>query len=225
MTDMFDISGRIAVVTGGSRGIGRMIAEEFVRRGVRTYITARKADACRQTAAELSEFGECIALPRDLSSTAGIAEFVADLATAVIAQTEVELDGIRANVRSMETNEGNLIADSQLWQAGQLAGSFGVAAPDVAIQNGGGLRATWHRQRWSRRPSAPYRPMRRSKRLGAATATSVISSAVLRSAVLRERRRRWVSDYRHQNRQPARLRSEIKSACVGYNPGGQRLVP
>ena len=50
MTDMFDLTGKVAVVTGGSRGIGKMIAEEFVHRGVRTYITSRKADACRQTA-------------------------------------------------------------------------------------------------------------------------------------------------------------------------------
>lgn len=79
MTDMFDISGKVAVITGGSRGIGRMIAEEFVRRGVRTYITARKAEACLQTAAELSAHGECIALPQDLSDAAGIAAFVAEL--------------------------------------------------------------------------------------------------------------------------------------------------
>lgn len=78
MKDMFDISGRVAVVTGGSRGIGKMIAEEFVRRGVRTYITSRKAAVCEQTAAELSEFGECIAIPKDLSTTAGIGEFAAD---------------------------------------------------------------------------------------------------------------------------------------------------
>jgi 2-deoxy-D-gluconate 3-dehydrogenase len=78
MTDMFDLSGRIAVVTGGSRGIGRMIAEEFVRRGVRTYITARKAEPCQQTAAELSEFGECIALPHDLSTAEGIGAFVSE---------------------------------------------------------------------------------------------------------------------------------------------------
>ena len=79
MTDMFDISGRVAVVTGGSRGIGRMITEEFARRGVRTYITARKAEACRQTAAEVSRYGECFALPKDLSTTGGIGEFVAEL--------------------------------------------------------------------------------------------------------------------------------------------------
>ena len=76
---MFDISGKIAVVTGGSRGIGKMIASEFVRRGVRTYITARKAEACLQTAEELSEFGECIALPVDLSKMEGIESFVSEV--------------------------------------------------------------------------------------------------------------------------------------------------
>ena len=79
MADLFDLSGRNAVVTGGSRGIGKMIAEEFVRRGVRTYITARKAEACEATASELSEFGECIAIPQDLSTIEGIDAFVADL--------------------------------------------------------------------------------------------------------------------------------------------------
>ena len=79
MQDLFDLSGRTAVITGGSRGIGRMIAEEFVRRGVRTYITARKAEACLETAEELSAHGECIALPEDLSTTAGIGAFAAEL--------------------------------------------------------------------------------------------------------------------------------------------------
>jgi len=78
MTDMFDLQGRIAVITGGSRGIGKMIAEEFVKRGVRVYITARKAEACQETAAELSAHGECIALPHDLASAEGIGGFVAD---------------------------------------------------------------------------------------------------------------------------------------------------
>lgn len=79
MTDMFDLNGKVAVVTGGSRGIGKMIAEEFVRRGVRTYITARKAEACDETAKELSQHGECISLPHDLSTLDGIDQFVAEL--------------------------------------------------------------------------------------------------------------------------------------------------
>ncbi len=62
------------------------------------------------------------------------------LATNVIATSEVDLDGVRANVRSMETNEGNLIADSLLWQAQQAAADFGVDSPVVALQNGGGIR-------------------------------------------------------------------------------------
>jgi 2-deoxy-D-gluconate 3-dehydrogenase len=79
MNDMFELSGKVAVVTGGSRGIGKMIAEEFVRRGVRTYITSRKADACEATARELSEYGECIAIPQDLSTTEGIAAFAGEI--------------------------------------------------------------------------------------------------------------------------------------------------
>ncbi len=72
MNDLFDISGKVALVTGGSRGIGEMIAEGFVRNGVRTYISARKADACDATAERLSELGECISIPADLSTAEGI---------------------------------------------------------------------------------------------------------------------------------------------------------
>ncbi|MEA2023543.1 MAG: bifunctional metallophosphatase/5'-nucleotidase [Actinomycetota bacterium] len=71
---------------------------------------------------------------------APVEAFVADLAANVIGTSEVDLDGTRGGVRSTETNQGNLMADSLLWQATQLAGDFGVPAPDVALQNGGGIR-------------------------------------------------------------------------------------
>ena len=67
-TDLFSLKGRSALITGGSRGIGRMIAEGFLAQGARVYISARKAAACDQTAAELSQFGTCISLPADVAN-------------------------------------------------------------------------------------------------------------------------------------------------------------
>ncbi len=76
MKDLFSVKGKVALVTGGSRGIGAMIARGFVEHGVRTYITSRKKDACDAMAAELSSFGECISMPADLSTLEGINELV-----------------------------------------------------------------------------------------------------------------------------------------------------
>ncbi len=76
LANLFGLDGKVAVVTGGSRGIGFMIASGLVANGVRTYITARKADACDAAAAELSEHGHCISLPADLSTADGLASFV-----------------------------------------------------------------------------------------------------------------------------------------------------
>jgi NAD(P)-dependent dehydrogenase (short-subunit alcohol dehydrogenase family) len=66
---LFDIAGKVALVTGGTSGIGRMIAAGFVRRGVQTYVTGREQAAADRTAAELSADGACIGLAADLADS------------------------------------------------------------------------------------------------------------------------------------------------------------
>ena len=72
LAQSFSLEGRVALVTGGSRGIGRMISEGFLSQGARVYITGRKAAACDQAAEELSAYGTCVSLPADVSTMAGI---------------------------------------------------------------------------------------------------------------------------------------------------------
>jgi len=77
-TDLFRLDGRTALVTGGSRGIGRMIAAGFIAQGAKVYISARKAEACLAAAAELGE--RCIALPQDISTVDGCRALAEQLA-------------------------------------------------------------------------------------------------------------------------------------------------
>ncbi len=82
VSTLFGLDGKTAVVTGGSRGIGYMIAAGLVTNGVTTYITARKAEACDTAAAELdalSGSATCVSIPADLSSGDGVDGFVAAL--------------------------------------------------------------------------------------------------------------------------------------------------
>ncbi len=83
VSSLFGLAGKTAVVTGGSRGIGHMIASGLVANGVRTFITARKAEACDEAAAEINDAvaadegaGTCISLPADVSDSAGVEAFV-----------------------------------------------------------------------------------------------------------------------------------------------------
>jgi len=75
LENLFSLTGKVAVVTGGSRGIGAMIARGFLESGVKTYITSRKLDELQATAKAFSEIGECVAIQSDLSTMDGVKAF------------------------------------------------------------------------------------------------------------------------------------------------------
>jgi NAD(P)-dependent dehydrogenase (short-subunit alcohol dehydrogenase family) len=80
MKNLFDVSGKVALVTGGSRGIGLMIARGFVENGVKVYVSSRSKEACDAVAKELSAIGSCVSLPMDLSTVEGCSRLAEELA-------------------------------------------------------------------------------------------------------------------------------------------------
>jgi NAD(P)-dependent dehydrogenase (short-subunit alcohol dehydrogenase family) len=87
--DIFSVKDKVALVTGGSRGVGEMIASAYLANGAKVYITARKAEACNDKANELSERynAECISIPNNASTLDGIEELYNE-----ISQKESKID-------------------------------------------------------------------------------------------------------------------------------------
>ncbi len=79
VADLFSLRGKTALVTGGSRGIGLMIARGLVEAGVKVYISSRKKEVCDEAAAALSNLGTCISLPADISAEEGWEALVGEL--------------------------------------------------------------------------------------------------------------------------------------------------
>ncbi|NLU78282.1 SDR family oxidoreductase [Micromonospora sp. HNM0581] len=88
MSELFSVAGRVALVTGGTQGIGRMIAQGFVEAGARVYLTARTKSDCADVAQELSaDGGDCVAIPADLADEQECVRLARE-----IAEREAKLD-------------------------------------------------------------------------------------------------------------------------------------
>lgn len=143
-TDKLGRSVPIVTTSGEYRYVGRLTAG-FDRRGNLIYIDEGRSGPVRVATDDCNGTLPCddAVVPDPTVQAQVVDPVVAGLAALqadVIATSEVDLDGIRDNVRSVETNEGNLLADALLWAATQEAASFGAPEPDVAIQNSGGIR-------------------------------------------------------------------------------------
>lgn len=95
---LFDIRGKTALITGGSRGIGLMIAQGYVESGVQVFISSRKADVCDAVADELSKLGSCVSIPADVATSEGRAHLVSEL--------KKQTDALNILVNNAGTNWG-----------------------------------------------------------------------------------------------------------------------
>lgn len=96
MKDLFSVEGKTVLVTGGSRGIGLMIARGFTEHGANVYIASRSEEACNEAASELAQYGKCTAIPADLSTEAGCKALIAAV-SAKESQLDVLVNNAGAN--------------------------------------------------------------------------------------------------------------------------------
>ena len=92
MSDLFDVSAKTALVTGGSRGIGLMIARGLVQAGAKVIVSSRKSDDVQAAARELGQLGDCHAIPADVSTPEGAAELARAAASPAATSAQLPID-------------------------------------------------------------------------------------------------------------------------------------
>ncbi|MEL6865493.1 MAG: SDR family oxidoreductase [Bacteroidota bacterium] len=96
ISNLFSVQGKTVLITGGSRGIGLMMASTFIQNGAKVYISSRNAAVCKAIEEELSKVGECIAIPADLSTAEGRQSLIEEL-TAKESALDVLINNAGAN--------------------------------------------------------------------------------------------------------------------------------
>ena len=142
-----DVDGTIVPVvttSGEYRYVGKLVVG-FDKNGEVVEVEENRSGPVRVVTGDCNGYLPCDdAVVPDATMQALVVDpveaYVEELGALVIGTSAVDLDGLRSSVRSKETNEGNLIADSQKWQGEQMAPAYGVPLPDVGLQNGGGIR-------------------------------------------------------------------------------------
>ncbi len=137
-TDSGGVQVPVVTTAGSYAYVGRLVAG-FDKAGNLVMIDESKSGPVR-----VAGGGQPDAVPPDEEVQSRVVEPLIEalnqMSMNVIGVSEVALDGTRVNIRSRETNLGSLTADALRWQAAQLAGLYGVSVPQVALQNGGGIR-------------------------------------------------------------------------------------